>query len=1035
MRLCVHVYEAQRLRAMDLNGSSDPYVRIKLGEKKFRTKVVKKTLNPIWGEEFSFPINDLDEELLVYVMDEDKYFNDDLVGQLKFPIEKIYDAPEKSLGTVWYTLQPKSKKSKHKDCGEILLSIFFTEFAPKNPFLDGAQPRIGNYSPPYMDRYTDQISESSSVSLNDLLGLSLTSSPRLSSSTEAEEATSIIEEKSYDIAPILNDGETAPPNDRGLAQSDSSETSEPETYHNKFYEKKNKNQSSTGNFDEMMKIFESKNQRVEVPSNLAGGVLVDQSYLVAPPDLNVLLFSPDSKFASSLADVKGNKELRQEPWKFENDGKSLKRMVTYLKAATKMMKAVKAIEEQTYLKANGNNFAVLVSVSTPDAKFGNTFKVETLYCITPGPELSSGEKSSRLAISWRINFLQSTMMKSMIEGGARKGLKESFEQYSSLLFQNVKPVDLKDLGSNKEYILASLQVEKQSDLALATQYLLNFTVVSAAFMGLYVLMHILLAMTSTFQGLEFRGLDLPDSFAETIVCMVLVLQGQRALPMISRFLRARVQKGTDHGVKAQGEGWLLTIALIEGYSLAAVDSTGFSDPYIIFTCNGKTKTSSIKFQKLDPQWNEVFEFDAMDEPPSVMDVEVFDFEGPFNEAKSLGHAEINFVKSNISDLADIWIPLQGKLAQACQSMLHLKIFMNNTKGNMAMKEYLTKVEKEVGKKINMPSPETNTAFQKLFELPPEEFLINDFTCRLKRKMLLQGRLFLSARIIGFHGNLFGNRTTFFFLWDDIEDIQVLSPTLTSMGSQSLIIVLWQGRGLDARHGAKKEDEEGRLKFHFHSFVSFGVAHRTIMALWKAKSLGPEQKVQIAEEESESKPIQTEETGNVVDQEDVSMSEVYSSTISVPMKFFMDLFGGGYLDSKVMEKVGYLDYTHTSWESVKPDVYQRQIYYKFDKHISHYRGEATSTQQISPFYEGKGWLIEEVLNIQGIPQSDHFTIHIRYQVEDLPKPNTCTIQMFFGIAWLKSTKNLKRLTKNIESNVVDRLKSMSSHVEQEFIQES
>lgn len=59
----------------------------------------------------------------------------------------------------------------------------------------------------------------------------------------------------------------------------------------------------------------------------------------------------------------------------------------------------------------------------------------------------------------------------------------------------------------------------------------------------------------------------------------------------------------DHGVKAQGDGWLLTVALIEGTKLAPVDATGFSDPYVVFTCNGKSKTSSIKFQTLEPQWN------------------------------------------------------------------------------------------------------------------------------------------------------------------------------------------------------------------------------------------------------------------------------------------------------------------------------------------------------------------------------------------------------------------------------------------------
>ena len=39
--------------------------------------------------------------------------------------------------------------------------------------------------------------------------------------------------------------------------------------------------------------------------------------------------------------------------------------------------------------------------------------------------------------------------------------------------------------------------------------------------------------------------------------------------------------------------------------------------------------------------------------------------------------------------------------------------------------------------IHLRSAQTNSAFRKLFSLPPEEFLIDDFTCHLKRKMPLQ----------------------------------------------------------------------------------------------------------------------------------------------------------------------------------------------------------------------------------------------------------------------------------------------------------
>lgn len=90
----------------------------------------------------------------------------------------------------------------------------------------------------------------------------------------------------------------------------------------------------------------------------------------------------------------------------------------------------------------------------------------------------------------------------------------------------------------------------------------------------------------------------------------------------------------------------------------------------------------------------------MDNPPSVMRMNVYDFDGPFCEANLLGYAEINFVKSNLSELADVWIPLKGNLAQACQSKVHLRVFLNNTQGTVVGKDYLDKMEKEFGKKVS-----------------------------------------------------------------------------------------------------------------------------------------------------------------------------------------------------------------------------------------------------------------------------------------------------------------------------------------------
>uniref|UniRef100_A0A1J3EC76 C2 domain-containing protein n=1 Tax=Noccaea caerulescens TaxID=107243 RepID=A0A1J3EC76_NOCCA len=57
--------EARDLVAADLRGTSDPYVRVQYGEKKQRTKVIYKTLQPKWNQTMEFPDNGSSLELHV----------------------------------------------------------------------------------------------------------------------------------------------------------------------------------------------------------------------------------------------------------------------------------------------------------------------------------------------------------------------------------------------------------------------------------------------------------------------------------------------------------------------------------------------------------------------------------------------------------------------------------------------------------------------------------------------------------------------------------------------------------------------------------------------------------------------------------------------------------------------------------------------------------------------------------------------------------------------------------------------------------
>ncbi|KAF0909551.1 hypothetical protein E2562_037185 [Oryza meyeriana var. granulata] len=1060
MRLNVHVIEARNLRAMDSNGFSDPYVKLQLGKQRFKTKVVKKNLNPTWDQEFSFSVGDVRDVLKLYVYDEDMIGIDDFLGQVKVPLEDVLAADNYSLGTRWFQLLPKGKADKAIDCGEISVAMSLETAGATRSWSDDLACELTDIQKDYSlssqgtgtsVALSYQGSEAcQEESVNGNLGRADTTEEDScgqdtdKNRTTAEDKSNGIPIAALSVTEVSKTDKSNKPSfvDRvcqmfvrksdvavttPLVTTDKSEDVQEATtgYEPPATASQNYSASTDTPFDELLKYFESKHPVVEMPVDLQG-ILVNKSYITSPSDLNNSLFSPNSNFRQTVVELQGCSDFKMESWKLDSDGESLKRVITYTTAPSKLVKAVKATEEQSYLKADGKEYSVLLSVSTPDVPCGTYFRTEILFRILPGPELDSEQQTSHLVISWRINFLQSTMMKGMIENGAKQGLQQNYAQFSDLLSQKIKPIDVENAGSDKGQVLVSLQRGQESDWKIAFLYFCNFGVLCSLFVAIYIIVHVQLRSSGAHKGLEFPGLDLPDSLSEIVMGGLLFLQLQHIFKKISCFIQAKEQKVGDHGVKAQGDGWLLTVALIEGTKLAPVDATGFSDPYVVFTCNGKTKTSSIKFQTLEPQWNDIFEFDAMDDPPSVMNVHVYDFDGPFDEVTSLGHAEVNFVKSNLSELADVWIPLQGNLAQSWQSKLHLRIFLSNSKGTSMVTDYLSKMEKEVGKKMTLRSPRTNTAFQELFSLPEEEFLISSFTCCLKRKLHTQGHLFLSPRTIGFYSSMFGRKTKFFFLWEDIEEIQAVPQSISSW-SPSLVITLHKGRGMDAKHGAKSMDN-GKLKFCLQSFASFSVANRTIMALWKARSLSTEYKMQIAEEQSQSNDtLQSEDSGifvGVEDAKNLQMNEVFSSSISANMVSLMEVFGGGSFEMKIMNKVGCLNYSATQWESDKPDEYQRQIHYKFSKKLSPIGGEVTGTQQKSPMPNKPGWIIEEVMELQGILFGDFFTIHIRYRIEDLaPKQRTCSVQVFLGIEWSKITRHRKRIEKSVLSGSSARLKEM------------
>lgn len=89
--LIVKIIQAVDLPAMDLGGVSDPYVKVYLmpeikGQKKFETKVHRKTLNPFFNQSFEFkniPYADtFDKTLMLSIFDYDRFSKHDHIGEV-----------------------------------------------------------------------------------------------------------------------------------------------------------------------------------------------------------------------------------------------------------------------------------------------------------------------------------------------------------------------------------------------------------------------------------------------------------------------------------------------------------------------------------------------------------------------------------------------------------------------------------------------------------------------------------------------------------------------------------------------------------------------------------------------------------------------------------------------------------------------------------------------------------------------------------------------------------------------------------------
>ncbi|XP_060967470.1 protein C2-DOMAIN ABA-RELATED 4-like [Cannabis sativa] len=92
--------------------SSDPYLVVRMGKQKLKTRVVKKDVNPEWNEDLTLSVTDSNLPIMLTVYDHDTFSMDDKMGDAEFNIKSYIEALKMNLdsdlpsGTIITRVQP-----------------------------------------------------------------------------------------------------------------------------------------------------------------------------------------------------------------------------------------------------------------------------------------------------------------------------------------------------------------------------------------------------------------------------------------------------------------------------------------------------------------------------------------------------------------------------------------------------------------------------------------------------------------------------------------------------------------------------------------------------------------------------------------------------------------------------------------------------------------------------------------------------------------------------------------------------------------
>ncbi|XP_029993509.1 synaptotagmin VIII isoform X4 [Sphaeramia orbicularis] len=131
--LTVGIKQADNLKAMDLGGSSDPYVKIYICPDKTKTcetKVFRNTLKPVFNEQFTFQITKsslLKSTVVMQVFDFNRFSKHEIIGEIRLQLGSI---DWNHVIEEWQDLAEPAK-FEEENLGEICFSLRYVPTANK----------------------------------------------------------------------------------------------------------------------------------------------------------------------------------------------------------------------------------------------------------------------------------------------------------------------------------------------------------------------------------------------------------------------------------------------------------------------------------------------------------------------------------------------------------------------------------------------------------------------------------------------------------------------------------------------------------------------------------------------------------------------------------------------------------------------------------------------------------------------------------------------------------------------------------------